>query len=174
MIIQKLLRKINPIIYWRKKGSIIGKNCEIYNDVEFGSEPYLIEIGDFVRINSGVNLITHDGGVWVLRHMNNSLKNVDIFGKIKIGNNVHIGTNAIIMPGITVGNNVIIGCGSIVTKSIPDNCVVAGVPAKIIEDLNIYQSKNSSFFINTKNLSAKDKKIFLLANLNNEHFKGRK
>lgn len=52
---------------------------------------------------------------------------------IKIGNNVWIGGGVNILSGVTVGNNVVIGAGAVVAKDIPDNCVVAGVPAKIIK-----------------------------------------
>lgn len=51
----------------------------------------------------------------------------------KIGNNVSVYTGAIIIGDITIGNNCIIGAGSVVTKSIPDNCVAVGNPAKIIK-----------------------------------------
>ena len=54
-------------------------------------------------------------------------------GNPTIGNNVHVGANAIIIGGITIGNNVRIGAGSIVVKSVPDNCVVAGNPARVIK-----------------------------------------
>ena len=47
----------NVVSYWRSKGAKIGENCEIYPTVSLGSEPYLITIGDHVRINSNVNLI---------------------------------------------------------------------------------------------------------------------
>src|SRR5690606_13272239 len=50
-----------------------------------------------------------------------------------IGNNVSIYTGAIIIGDISIGNNCVIGAGSVVTKSIPDNCVVVGNPAKIIK-----------------------------------------
>lgn len=53
-----------------------------------------------------------------------------------IGNDVWIGTNAVIMPGITVGNGVIIGAGAVVTKDVPDYAVVGGIPAKIIKFRN--------------------------------------
>lgn len=47
----------------RKQGIVIGIGCEIYKDVTWGSEPYLISIGNHVRITSGVRFVTHDGGV---------------------------------------------------------------------------------------------------------------
>ncbi len=53
-------------------------------------------------------------------------------GKVTIGDNVWIGGNACIMPGVTIGNNVVIGAGSVVTKDIPDNVIAAGNPCKII------------------------------------------
>lgn len=52
-----------------------------------------------------------------------------------IGDNVKICTGAIVCGDITIGNNVIIGAGSVVFKSIPDNCVVVGNPARIIKRL---------------------------------------
>lgn len=52
-----------------------------------------------------------------------------------IGDNVWIGGNAVILPGVTIGDNVVIGAGSVVTKDIPDNVVVAGNPAKNIKHL---------------------------------------
>lgn len=54
-------------------------------------------------------------------------------GNPHIGNNVEFGANSIVVGPIKIGNNVIIGAGSVVTKDVPDNCVVAGVPAKIIK-----------------------------------------
>ena len=54
---------------------------------------------------------------------------------ITIGNNVWIGGNATICPGVTIGNNVVIAAGAVVTKSFPDNVVIGGNPAKIIKIL---------------------------------------
>ena len=56
-------------------------------------------------------------------------------GPVKIGNNVHIGENVIILPGVNIGNNVIVGAGSVVTKSIPDNTLACGNPAKVIKNI---------------------------------------
>lgn len=59
-----------------------------------------------------------------------------------IGDNVYVGAGAVILGEVTVGNNVVIGANSVVTKDVPDNCVVAGAPAKIIKeniDINNYK-----------------------------------
>ena len=144
----------------RKMGVIIGKNSEIYSTVNFGSEPYLIKIGDNVRISSCVKFITHDGGMWVLRN-NGKLKNADKFGKIKIGNNVHIGINVIIMPGVTIGDNCVIGCGAIVTKDIPSNSVAVGIPAKVIETIDEYYIKNKDKCVYTKDVDSNKKEEYL-------------
>lgn len=54
---------------------------------------------------------------------------------VNIGNDVWIGGNCTILPGITIGNNVIVAAGAVVTKDVANNCVVAGVPARIIKTL---------------------------------------
>ena len=165
-LVDKFNRHRNPIKYWRKKGCSIGSECEIYPTANFGSEPYLIKIGNHVRINSGVQLVTHDGGVWVLRYLVDNLKDIDIMGTISIGENVHIGTNAMIMPGITIGNNVIIGTGSVVTRNIPDNSVAVGIPARVIETIEEYKAKHEKDFLHTKFLDKETKKKTLI-----NHFK---
>ena len=146
--------------YARKIGVQIGNNCEIYSSVSWGSEPYLIKLGDSVRVTNGVHFITHDGGMWILRNLK-LLENSDSFGMINVGNNVHIGINAIIMPNVTIGDNVIIGCGAIVTKDIPANSIAVGVPAKVIESIDEYYMKHKNTCDFTKNLSSSEKKQYL-------------
>lgn len=109
-------------------GLKFGDDCEIYSTVSFGSETYLIELGNHVRVNHHVNFITHDGGVWVIRNLHKDLSEIDLVKPIKVGNNVHIGTGVTIMPGVNIGDNCIIGVGAIVTKSIPNNSIAVGVP----------------------------------------------
>lgn len=154
-------RLMDPIKYAKSIGVNIGKDCEFYRDILWGSEPYLITVGNKVRITSGCKFITHDGGIWVLRNTN-QLESADIFGKITIGDNVHIGCNAIIMPGVTIGNNCIIGCGAIVTKDVPSNSIVGGVPAKYIKSIDEYYDKHKENFDYTKNLTKSEKKEYLL------------
>ena len=164
ILLDKYKKHRNPVEYWREKGARILEGCEIYTSANLGSEPYLIEIGRHVRINSGVQFVNHDGGVWVCREYikDTDAEKIDLFGKITIGNNVHIGTNAIIMPGVTIGDNCIIGCGAIVTKDVPSNSVAVGIPAKVIETIDEYISKNKDNFVYTKLLSKDKKKKFIL------------
>jgi len=148
------LRLISPMWYAKYLGVNFGKGCD-FQHIYFSSEPYLISIGNYVQITRGTIFFTHSGG-WVQRE---KYPEWDIFGKINIGSNVYIGNSCLIMPGVTIGDNVIVGAGSVVTKSIPNNCVIAGNPAKYITDLNTYELKNKKFNLNTR--SNKNKKDFL-------------
>lgn len=128
-----------PDIYRKYYGVVIGQNCRFTGkNIVFGSEPYLIEIGNGVTITGGVIIETHDGGVGVFRQEHPGL---NLFGRVKIGNNVFIGNRVIIMPGVTIGDNVVIGAGAIVTKNIPSNSVAAGIPAKVIKSIDDYKAK---------------------------------
>ncbi|MFY0761452.1 acyltransferase [Metabacillus dongyingensis] len=153
-------------------GVEVGDNCRFFC-TNFSSEPYLIKIGNHVTITAGVKFITHDGGIWVLRGLKEKNRYSNIIGKITIGNNVFIGVDAIILPGVEIGDNSIIAAGSIVTKSFPPNSIIGGNPAKIICSLEEYLDKSSGYLIDTKHLSENEKKKFLLTNLKNMPFKSR-
>ena len=62
-------------------------------------------------------------------------KHLGIAKPVKIGNDVWIGANVTILPGVEIGNNVVIAAGAVVTKNIPDNSLVGGVPAKLIKNI---------------------------------------
>ncbi len=153
--------KRNPVGYARDMGVKVGKDVRLVaiNGGTFGSEPYLIEIGDRVTITGGVQFVTHDGGVWVFREKH---PDIDVFGQIVIGNNVFIGFGAIIMPGVNIGDNVVIGAGSVVAKDIPANHVAVGSPAKPIKTIDEYYTAVMLKKDNTKHLSAAEKKQYLL------------
>ncbi len=157
-----LLKRRNPQKYWEGMGVTFKGKATLIQGCDFGTEPYLVEIGNHVRINNGVRFVTHDGGVWVVRRISPEYKDVDLVGRIRVGDNVHIGTEAMIMPGVSIGNNCIVGCGAIVTHSVPDNSVVAGVPARVIESVDEYITKHSKDFIHSKNLDPKEKEAYLI------------
>lgn len=148
--------------YYRGLGVRIGERCIIHRLANFGSEPYLVSLGDHVRVNKGVEFVTHDGGMWVFRETVNGGETITLFGCIVVGDNVHIGTNAIIMPGVRIGNNCVIGCGAVVTHDVPDNTVAAGVPARIIETVDEYYAKNYPRFDHTYLMNENELKDFLL------------
>lgn len=146
----------------RLNGVKIGKKCRIATR-SFTSEPYLIEIGDYVRIASGTSFYTH-GGIIPMRKIYND-PTLDHFGKIKVGSYTSIGANCMIMPGVTIGERCIIGGGSVVTKSVPDGCMVAGNPAKFIgyTDAFYHRLKDKGLDTKTYGLSAEEKKKVLLS-----------
>ena len=62
-------------------------------------------------------------------------RHLGIAKPVSIGNDVWIGGNVTILPGVNIGNNVVIAAGAVVTKDIPDNCVAGGVPARVIKEI---------------------------------------
>lgn len=159
----KIIMKNRYICYLKKSGMQIGNNCEISKNVIFGNEPYLITIGDNVRITNGCRFFCHDGSVWVLRNLGMVDRCADKILPIKVGNNVNFGWNVMVLPGVTIGDNVIIGAGSIITRDIPSNSVAAGVPAKVIKSLDDYYKKVNNDLVLTKHMNNSDKKKYLLS-----------
>ena len=138
----KLFWHSTPQKYARYIGVHLDGEVSIVAQPNWGSEPYLITIGNHTRISFGVTFLTHDGATWVFRDTPEYKdKHIMKYGKIVVGNNCFIGCKSIIMPNVTIGNNSIIGAGSLVTKSVPDNEVWAGVPARRICSLEDYIQK---------------------------------
>lgn len=98
------------------------------------------------------------GGGKAVRHIS---PRFDVFGKVKIGNNVYLGNNSLIMPGVTIGDNVLVAAGSVVTHSVPDNVVIGGNPARILCSLEEYYQRNLPYNTETKGFSVKEKKKIL-------------
>lgn len=151
--------EINSI---RAKGGRIGNNCGFIGKVDFGSEPYLITIGDNTTVSFDVAMVTHDGGTRVIRNLPDGDPQTVIYGPINIGKNCFIGCRSTILPNVTIGDNTIIGAGSVVNRDIPENCVAAGVPCRIICTLDAYREKHKGDFLYMVNLPSEEKKRFLL------------
>ena len=168
-MVSKLLRFYRKTFWSSEKygkylGVTIGEDCLI-STKNFPSEAYLITIGNHCRIAKGVSFYTH-GGLWSQRKKH---RNLDYFGKIRIGDYTYIGADTKIMAGIIIGDDVIIGAGSVVTKSIDDGLVVAGNPARIVGETKKFVSKIQSFSLPTYGLSYFEKKNYLLS-LNEDKF----
>jgi len=92
----------------------------------------LVNISSNTIVKSGVKInvmanIMHD---CFIDEFTTIAPNAVILGRVKIGKNVYVGANATILPYISIGDNVVIGAGAVVTKNVPDNKTVKGIPAK--------------------------------------------
>lgn len=159
----------DPIAYARSIGVTLGERVKLISIrpgyATFGSEPYLISIGDEVTIAGGVQFITHDGGVWIFNNKKNEMgdpDNIDVCGRIDIGNNVFVGFGVTLMPNVSIGDNVVIGAGAVVTGDIPSDSVAVGVPAKVIMTKDQYKEKVLANSCNIRTLSYEEKKQYLL------------
>ncbi|MUK46112.1 capsule biosynthesis protein CapG [Aliivibrio fischeri] len=131
----------------RRLGVRVGGKCRFSKKVCFGSEPYLITIGDNFFCSTNVNFVTHDGSICVVRNALLNGKRFDLVSPIKIGNNVFIGFDTTILRGTSVGNNVIVGAKSLVMGNLESDSVYAGIPAKRICSINEFYEKNKSQMI---------------------------
>ena len=127
-----LLRaKISPVKYARSIGVKVGDGVRIYSlhPGAFGSEPYLVSIGDEVTITAGVRFVTHDGSTFLFRKQ---YPDIDVMGPINVGDNTFIGSGSIVLAGVSIGDNCVIGAMSVVSSPVPAGSVAAGNPARVI------------------------------------------
>lgn len=140
----------------------LGKNVQIVGGANFGSEPYLITIGDNTTISFDCAFVTHDAATRVIRNLPNHNSETVIYAPITIGKNCFIGCRTVVLPGVTVGDNSIIGAGSIVNRDIPPNMVAAGSPCKVICTLEEYIEKHKDDFMYIVSKPFEEKKKILL------------
>ena len=116
-------------------GMKVGKDFGRLNGVILDpSHCWLIEIGDNVTMAPRVHILCPDAST-------KQFLNYTKIGRVTIGNNVFIGAETVVLPGVTIGNNVIIGANSTVTHDVPDGMVVAGSPARVLCSLEEYLQK---------------------------------
>lgn len=119
-------------------GMKVGKNFSRLNGVILDpSHCWLIEIGDNVTLAPRAHVLCHDAST-------KTFLGFTKVGRVTIGNNVFVGAESVILPGVTIGNNVVVGANSTVTHDVPDNTVVAGSPAKVICSLEEYVNKEKA------------------------------
>ncbi len=156
------------IDFLRNKGAVIGENVIVYapnKTLIDKTKPFLLSIGNNVRITQGVKILTHDYSWSVIKcyssHKCDPGQIIGSEGPVTVGNNVFIGMNAIITKGVTVGDNVIIGAGSIVTKDCESDSVYAGNPAKKIMSIDEFFAKRKALqFEEAKLIAQKYKERF--------------
>ncbi|MEI8389684.1 MAG: DapH/DapD/GlmU-related protein [bacterium] len=152
-----------PILFLGNGNILIGDNSELgyfpspyfysgYMHIEARSSDSIIEIGAKTHINNNACIISDGSKIAIgsncLIGYNFHAYDTDFHGinpkkrdqpspaqPVTIGDNVFIGSNVMIMKGVSIGNNCTIAAGSIVTKSFPDNVIIAGNPAKIIKEV---------------------------------------
>lgn len=119
---------------YNKPEVIIGNNVT-FTDSIYISCMNRVQIGDGVLCGGNVFITDNFHGRSILEELSiiPIERNLYSKGEVHIGKNVWIGRNVCIMPDVVIGNNCIIGANAVVTKSIPDNCVAAGVPAKVVK-----------------------------------------
>lgn len=126
----------------RGMGMKIGENTVVFAPGTVSldeTRPWLIEIGSNVQITKGVTVLTHGYDWSVLKGAYGEI--LGSAGAVRIGSNVFLGMNAMILKGVHIGDNVIIGAGSVVTRDIPANTVAAGNPCKVLMTLEEYRQK---------------------------------
>ena len=159
--IGKILKKdtMNIKLEWfRKQGVKIGENTRCFSDPT-AAEPYLLEIGNNVTISNGVYFTTHDYSI--AKVIPNA---VDLFGRIKIGDNCFIGQNSTILLGVELADNIIVAAGSVVTKSfLEEGVIIGGNPAKIIGNTKIFGEKYKDYIIDINGLYGEDRKNKILS-----------
>lgn len=134
--------------YYRNIGVSIGKNFQFNSGYPIDENfPWLITIGDNVTLASNVRLLAHDASTAKINGVKTKV------GIIKIGNNVFVGADSVVLCNVRIGNNVVIGANSVVTKDIPDNSVYAGNPAKFICTFDQFAKKHRENYKNHPNFS---------------------
>lgn len=125
----ELLRRLdNGMTAAQSLGVSVGQGSRVFTR-GFGSEPWLVEIGRDTTISVRVEFITHDGAGWLFRDAQGARSR---HSGIRVGDHVFVGARAILMPGVVIEDRCVVAAGAVVTRSVPTNSVVAGVPARII------------------------------------------
>lgn len=134
--------------YLREHDVAVGEGTHFFdwkNTIVDIQRPWLLEIGEYCKITSGVTILAHDYSRSVLRRVYGEILEGGV--KTVIGNNVFLGINTIVLPGTNIGDNSIIGAGSVCRGIYPPNCVIAGNPAKVICTLDDYYRKRKEKYV---------------------------
>lgn len=140
----KAISEIVKELFGKSENAFISPpfHCDYGYNIEVGKNfaaNYNCTILDVAKVTFGDNcMLGPNVSIFTAGHpIDAELRNTGLeYGiSITVGNNVWIGGNTVVCPGVHIGNNVVIGAGSVVTKDIPDNVVAAGNPARVIREI---------------------------------------
>lgn len=163
-----------PTSYYTRRGMRVGRNFNRQSGCKFDpSHCWLISIGDNVTLANRVQILAHDDSARLYTGYGK-------VGRVDLGNNVFVGANVTILMGVAIGNDVIIGAGSVVTSNIPNNSIVAGVPARVIgktdeyiekckNEMNMFPNFDLSWTIYSKDKLSNEKKEEMRDSLKNSY-----
>ena len=151
---QHIIRRLQPLRFAKLSGVNFGDGLHIYGNISWGTEPWIITLGENVHLTDGIRFITHDGGTLLFR---SQVPDLEITKPITLGSNVYVGNDVKFMPGVHVGSWVIIGAGAVVTHDIPDNSVAVGVPARVIKTADAYFEKIQKESLHLGHLKGQEK-----------------
>lgn len=121
-----------------KRGLVIGDNFHrMHGTIIDPSHCWLINIGNNVTLAPRVHILAHDASTYMFLGYTR-------IGVVNIGNNVFIGADSVILPGVKIGDNVVIGANSTVTADIPSESVAVGSPAKVVSSIDSFVAKNKA------------------------------
>jgi len=144
ILINLLLRRngVSRAKYLKEKHVFyeMGDHC-YWHPNTIPNETYLLRIGNNVCVAARVNFVTHDIMEYMLNYRDKTLNLPQYIGPIDIKDNVFIGADSTILYNVTIGENSIIAAGSVVTKDVPPNSIVGGVPAKVIGSFDEFVEK---------------------------------
>ena len=134
---QKIGKKLGELVtsYHRMRGCDIGENVKISKSAVIDrAHPKGVHIGKNTRVLIEAWVLAHD-------YSRGALEGRSMWCDTYIGENCVIGGRSMIMPGVRIGNHVYVGGGSVVTKNVPDHCIVAGNPARIVRQGTVISDK---------------------------------
>jgi maltose O-acetyltransferase len=120
----------------QRAGLRLGRNVFVAGGTHLDPDfCWLIEIGDDAVISLGVMVLAHDAST--RRHIGYTR-----VARVRIGARVFVGAHAIVLPGVTIGDDAIVAAGSVVRHDVPTGTVVAGNPARVINDVAAYAQRH--------------------------------
>lgn len=152
----------DPVAFARRIGVTVGEDCLLVgvSRKTFGSEPYLITLGNHVGVAADVRFITHDGALRVFRR---KYPSIDRVGRIVLHDNVAVGLGAMLLPGVEVGPNAVVAAGAVVRRSVPPGVVAGGNPARFLMTLEQYEAAALPRALHVAHLPPAEKRRIFLA-----------